>query len=162
MVETKKKEIDIDDYWFNLLDIVGVVEKLTQSDGPDGVVGKRRLLVSFRISIVVYIVTRVLQQFVQSLSEVLGGHAADCRVVILIPHERLGSQMSLRSHSHLLLRAGDAFLFQVDLEPVVLVPAYEEPHVGLAVQLLVIELAEHPSRGYDVEQADDYPRVLTT
>lgn len=69
--------------------------------------------------------------------------------------------MSLRSHSHLLFRAGDALLFQVDLEPVVLVPAYEEPHVGLAVQLLVIELAEHSSRGHDVEQADDYPGVLT-
>lgn len=70
--------------------------------------------------------------------------------------------MPLRSHSHLLLRAGDTLLFQVDLEPVVLVPAYEEPDVRLAVQLLVIEFAEHSSRGHDVEQADDYPRVLTT
>lgn len=69
--------------------------------------------------------------------------------------------MSFGGHSHLVLRAGDALLLQIDLEPVVLVPAYEEPHVGLAVQLLVIELAEHPSRGHDVEQADDYPRVLT-
>lgn len=74
----------------NLRNIARVFEKLTQSDGPDGVVGKGCLLVSFRISIVIYVVTVVLQQLVQSLSEVLGGHAADCRVVVLIPHERLG------------------------------------------------------------------------
>lgn len=66
-------------------------QKLTQSDGPDGVIGKRGFLVSLRISIVINVVTVVLQQLVQSLPEVLGGHAADCRVVILIPHERLGS-----------------------------------------------------------------------
>lgn len=68
-----------------------IFEKLTQSDGPNGVVGEGRLLVTLRISIVIYVVAVVLQQLVQSLSEVLGGHAADCRVVILIPHERLGS-----------------------------------------------------------------------
>lgn len=135
--------------------------KLTKSDGPDGVVGERRLLVSFRISIVIYVVTVIFQQLVQSLSEVLGGHAADCRVVILIPHKCLGGHVSLRCHSHLLLRAGDALLFQVDLKPIILVPADEEPYVGLAVQFLMIELAEHPSRGYDVEQTDDYPSVLT-
>lgn len=136
-------------------------ERLTQRDGPDSVVGERRFLVPFRVSIVVDVVAVVLQQFVQPLPEVLGGHAADCRVVVLIPHERLGGEVALRRHAHLLLRAGDALLLQIDLEPVVLVPAYEEPHVGLAVQLLMIELAEHPPRGHHVEQADDYPRVLT-
>lgn len=70
--------------------------------------------------------------------------------------------MSLRSHAHLLLRAGDALLLQIDLKPIVLVPTYEEPHVGLAVQLLVIELAKYPPRGHHVEEADDYSRVLTT
>lgn len=161
MVETKKKESMRRLLVANLPDFARVLGKLTKRDGPDGVVGERRLLVSFRISIVIYVVTVVLQQLVQSLSEVLGGHAADCRVVILIPHERLGGHMSLRRHTHLLLRASDTFLFQVDFKPIVLVPAYEEPHVGLAVQLLVIELAEHPSSRYDVEQADDYSRVLT-
>ena len=136
--------------------------KLTKSDGPDGVVGERRLLISFWISIVIYVVTVILQQLVQSLSEVLGGHATDCRVVILIPHKCLGGQVSLRCHSHLLLCASDALLFQINLEPIILVPTDEEPHVGLAVQLLMIELAEYPSCGYDVEQADNYPSILTT
>lgn len=68
--------------------------------------------------------------------------------------------MALSGLSHLLFGANDALLVQVDLEPIVLVPTDEEPHVALAVQILQVDLAQDSSRGDNVKQTDDYPGVL--
>ena len=70
--------------------------------------------------------------------------------------------MALGCGSHLLLRAGDGLLIEIHLEPVILVPADEEPDVGLAVEAVLVDLAEDATRRHDVEQTDDYARVLTT
>ena len=55
-----------------------------------------------------------------------------------VEHDDLGGHMTLHSLRHLLHRAVDGQVF--DFEPVVSVPANEEPDVLLPVQLLLVHL----------------------
>lgn len=61
---------------------------------------------------------------------------------------------------HLILRTRDSLFVQVHLEPVVLVPPDEKPHVTFPIEVLVIQFAKNSPRGHHVKQADDDPGVL--
>jgi hypothetical protein len=56
--------------------------------------------------------------------------------MVLIPLQSLGGEVALGCRLHLRQGAVDVLLLEVFLEPVVLVPANEEPHVLGSVQAL--------------------------
>lgn len=56
------------------------------------------------------------------LPKIFWCHAGDGRLIVLIPHESFGRQVSFGCYPHLLLRASDVLFDQICLVPVVLVP----------------------------------------
>ena len=58
-----------------------------------------------------------------SWSHISTYHSRDGGAVVLVPHERLGGDVTLGGLGHLLAGAVDALLLQVHLKPVVLVPS---------------------------------------
>lgn len=67
-------------------------------------------------------------------------HVGDAADGLGVQHDDLGGDMSLHGLRHVLHRAVDGGVF--DLEPVVCVPADQEPHILLPVELLLEHLQQ--------------------
>lgn len=67
-------------------------------------------------------------------------HVGDPTDSLRIQHDDLGGHMSLHSLRHVLHCTVDRWVF--DLEPVVCVPAYQEPHILLPIELLLEHLQQ--------------------
>ena len=67
-------------------------------------------------------------------------HVGDAADGLGVQHDDLGGDVSLHGLRHVLHRAVDGGVF--DLEPVVCVPADQEPHILLPVELLLEHLQQ--------------------
>lgn len=67
-------------------------------------------------------------------------HVGDASDSLRIQHDDLGGHMSFNGLGHVLHCAVDGGIF--DLEPVVCVPADQEPHVLLPIELLLEHLMQ--------------------
>lgn len=67
-------------------------------------------------------------------------HVGDATDSLRIQHDDLCGHMSLHSLRHVLHGTVDSWVF--DLEPVVCIPAYQEPHILLPIELLLEHLQQ--------------------
>lgn len=86
-----------------------------------------------------------------AISGLSSHHVGDPTDGLGVQHDDLGGHVSLHGLRHVLHRAVDGRVF--DLEPVVCVPANQEPHVLLPVELLLEHLRQGGGR------CDEPPRL---
>lgn len=83
---------------------------------------------------------RTLQCFVCS------HHVGDATNSLRIQHDDLCGHVSLHSLRHVLHCTVDSWVF--DLEPVVCIPTYQEPHILLPIELLLEHLRGNEGGGW--------------
>lgn len=77
-------------------------------------------------------------------------HVRDTADSLRIQHDDLSGHMSLNGLSHVLHCTVDSWVF--DLEPVVCVPAYQEPHILLPIELLLEHLQQRGKQIWTVDE----------